>query len=256
MSEQKTVTIKGVVYDIATGKPIKTTHPAVSKFAPHPVANPTKKTVDIAPMSHPAVTKAYAAAHASSKKRVIKPSAVIKQEAIKDALSRAPAKSHKQVKLKKQRGKFAKFSRTASAALALIILGGYLTYLNMPALSTRIAASQAGINAKYPSYSPTGYSLSGPVSYTNGMVRMEFTANAGPMAYTITEERSSWDSTAVRENHVQPTAGSNYNTVQANGLTVYTYGSNAVWVNGGVLYTITSSANLSPDQIKRIAVSM
>jgi hypothetical protein len=88
------------------------------------------------------------------------------------------------------------------------------------------------------------------------MVSMKFAANAGPLAYTITEERSSLDSTAVREDHVQPTAGKDYDTLQANGLTIYTYDSTARWVNGGILYTINSDANLSPDQIKRIAISM
>ena len=290
MSEQKTVTIKGVVYDIATGQPLHkartrvtsahavhvktkqptqlvrkkapttptqvTTHPAVSKFAPHPTAKPVKKSLDIAPVSHPTVTKAHSAAIAKNQKRVVKPSSVIKQEAIRDAMERTPSKPRKQLKLKKERTKINRFARTATAALALMLLGGYLTYLNMPALSTRIASSQAGINAKYPSYSPSGYSLSGPVTYTNGMVSMKFAANAGPRDYTITESRSSWDSTAVRENQVQPTAGDNFDTLQANGLTIYTYDSKAAWVNGGILYTIESNANLSPDQIKRIAVSM
>ena len=290
MSEQKTVTIKGVVYDIATGKPVHTnhtrvaparsihiktnrpvttlnrikatanrpavaTHPAVTKFAVHPTAA-VKKVADIAPVSHPAVTKAHSVAAVKNQKRVIKPSAIIKQEAIKEAMERTSSKPRKQLKLKKQRGKLANFTRTATAALALILLGGYLTYLNMPTLSTQIASSQAGISAKYPSYSPTGYSLSGPVTYANGMVSMKFAANAGPLAYTITEERSSLDSTAVREDHVQPTAGKDYDTLQANGLTIYTYSSTARWVNGGILYTINSDANLSPDQIKRIAISM
>lgn len=292
MTEQKTVTIKGVVYDIATGQPVSrpsvqpakarvktnssrltsrpsrsatlrsqpasNTHPSVSKFGPKPkpAAKPTQKSIDIAAMSHPAVTKAYAAAQAKGQKRAPKPSAVIKNEAIKDALDRAPSKARRPLKLKKQRSKVTKFTRTATAALALVLLGGYLTYLNMPAVSTQIAASQAGINAKYPSYSPTGYNLSGPVTYDSGMVKMKFAANAGPQGYTITEERSNWDSTAVRENQVQPSVGQDYDTIQANGLTIYTYAQNATWVSGGILYTITGDAKLSPTQVQRIAVSM
>ena len=38
----------------------------------------------------------------------------------------------------------------------------------MPTLSVRVAASQAGIDASYPSYRPDGYALNGPVTYGDG----------------------------------------------------------------------------------------
>lgn len=40
------------------------------------------------------------------------------------------------------------------------------------------------------------------------------------------------------------------------GLTIYSSGKNAVWVNGGILYQITGSANLSNEQIQKIATSL
>jgi hypothetical protein len=51
-------------------------------------------------------------------------------------------------------------------------------------------------------------------------------------------------------------AKKNYRTETANGLTIYTFGDKAAWVNGGVLHTIDSNTPLSNDQISRIASSM
>ena len=58
------------------------------------------------------------------------------------------------------------------------------------------------------------------------------------------------------ENHVIPHVGDNYTTESINGLTIYTYGPNAAWVNDGILYTVSGDARLSTDQIERIAISM
>ncbi|MGB4762155.1 MAG: hypothetical protein WBP12_02230 [Candidatus Saccharimonas sp.] len=189
--------------------------------------------------------------------RVVKPSHIIKREAIEHATAKMPAKhTRKATHHKQQRSKFGRLASVGSASLAVLVLGAYLTYLNMPTLSTRIAASQAGIDASYPSYSPMGYSLSGPVAYKEGTVTMKFAANAGPQNYTLTQTKSGWDSSAVLEYYVEPHAGGNYITTTINGLTIYTYGDNVVWVNGGILYTIDGNATLSDSQIQRIATSL
>ena len=187
---------------------------------------------------------------------VVKPSQVLKNEAIAQAMRQAPTKTSKKERSPAPRGKFKRFTSIASASLAILLLGAYLTYLNMPALSTRIAATQAGINASYPSYQPTGYSLSGPVAYQQGSVTMKFAANAGPENYTLAQARSDWDSTAVLENYVAPKAGDNYTTTTTSGLTIYSFGNTSTWVNGGILYTITGNAPLSNDQVQRIATSL
>jgi hypothetical protein len=60
----------------------------------------------------------------------------------------------------------------------------------------------------------------------------------------------------VLDNYVKEKAGDNYITYNERGLTIYTYNSNAAWVNNGVLYTIDGDAPLSSDQIRRIATSL
>lgn len=170
-------------------------------------------------------------------------------------MEKAPSHSAKteQVKHKKR---YPRILSVSSAGLALLLLGGYFTYINMPSLSTRVAAAQAGINATYPSYHPDGYSLSGAVAYNQGEVHMKFASNAGPQSFTVDQTKSSWDSSAVLENYVTKKVGENYITYNEHGLTIYTFGGDAAWVNGGILYTISGDAPLSGDQIRHIATSM
>lgn len=85
---------------------------------------------------------------------------------------------------------------------------------------------------------------------------MKFAANAGPRNYTLTQQDSDWDSSAVLENSVRPTVGDSYTTSTASGLTIYSYRGTSVWVNKGVLYTITGNASLSSEQVQRIATSL
>jgi len=231
--------------------------PHITKFASHPSGVKPRVVTDIGPSVHPHVAKANQSL--ATKKQVVhttpKPSHIIKEEAIQDALKKAPSKTDKVEKVKKPR-RFSRFASISSAALALLLLGGYFTYLNMPNLSVRVAAAQAGINASYPEYRPDGYSLKGPIGYSEGQVSMKFAANAGPQSYTVSEQKSGWDSSAVLDNYVKAKAGENYITYNERGLTIYTFDGNAAWVNGGILYTISGDAPLSSDQIRRIAVSM
>ncbi|HSW77300.1 MAG TPA: hypothetical protein VLG36_00705 [Candidatus Chromulinivoraceae bacterium] len=240
-------------------------HPAVAKFAPHPSGAKQQLArsvaTDIAPTIHPIAAKANqqlqqkAVKKSEQAKLIPKPAQVIKQEAIKESLAKAQSHSanHQQVKTKRR---FPRMFSVASASLALLLLGGYFTYLNMPSLSVRVAAAQAGVNASFPSYHPDGYSLKGPVAYSQGEVSMKFGANAGPQSFTVAQAKTSWDSSAVLDNYVKQHAGDNYITYDEHGLTIYTYGGNAAWVNGGVLYTISGDAPLSGDQIRHIATSM
>lgn len=219
-----------------------------------PAAKKAPTMQDIAPAPHRLVQKA--AAHSTRPvARAIKPSHILKQEALHHATNAMPTKHAKDVKQPTITPLRRLFGMT-SGAFALLLLGVYFTYLNMPAISTRVAASQAGINANYPAYRPSGYSLSGPVAYQQGNVTMKFVANAGPQTFTVSQTKSGWDSTAVLENYITPKTGDDYTTNSVNGLTIYTYRGNAAWVNGGILYTITGDAPLSTEQIERIATSM
>jgi len=225
----------------------------VSRFAPHPVIvdEPKKSTPDVAPKTHPAASRALARV-AHTKKAATMSSKDVKDAAIAAALAKPT------VKAKQERFNFRISRRFAiiTGIAAVLILGAYLTYVNIPSISVDFAASQAGIGATYPQYVPDGYHLNQPVTYSDGQVVLKFQSNSTNTGYTIDQTRSSWDSSAVLDNVVKKAVGDNYVTTQERGLTIYSYDNNAVWVNGGILYTIASTAPLSGEQIRNIATSL
>jgi len=143
----------------------------------------------------------------------------------------------------------------ASAALVVVVMG-YVTYLNIPNLSLKIAASRAGIDATLPGYKPSGFAMSGPIHYSKGLVTLNFSSNTDERAFAIAERASSWDSESLLANFVQKETP-NYVTFQDKGLTIYIFdGSNATWVDGGIWYTINGESQLNSDQLLKIAASM
>ena len=149
-----------------------------------------------------------------------------------------------------------KFAVATSMAVVTLALLGYLVFLNMPSISARVAAIQAGIEKSYPSYIPSGYRLDGLVKEDNGRITMNF-KNEQDHKFTLQEEKSSWDSVAVLANYVKKNWGADYSIAKGQGLTIYISNSNAVWVNGGVLYIINDpGGNLNSSDLHDIAVSL
>ncbi len=232
------------------------TKPAGKPLA-KPVAKPTK--ADKPAQVHPLAQRAL---HRSEAKKQPVPSAKsqtskeVKDAAINKALATPTAKPIKDKKKAKRDRKVLRRVIVISSALLILLVGIYAVYRLVPNISVSVAASQAGISATYPEFTPDGYALEHPVTYTDGEVDLKFASNSNNNYYTITQTRSSWDSSAVLDNVVTPLAGANYVTTKERGLTIYTYGSSAAWVNGGILYKIESKAPLSGDQIRRIATSL
>ena len=238
-------------------------HPGVRRFAPHPagavtakptVASTSAPTAHVAPVVHPFVAKAHAQSEA--KAQSLNSSMPTASEKKNEALSNAVANTHKHKSHRQRIQPRQRVVAIFSATFAFVLLGGYFTYLNMPVISVRVAAAQAGIEAGYPNYRPDGYSLTGPVTFSDSRVSMNFKSNGGTQAFAINQSKSAWDNEAVLDNYVIPRAGSNYIPYAERGLTIYTFDDNAAWVNGGILYTIDGNAPLSSEQIRRIATSL
>ena len=232
----------------------------VAKFAPHPVAKPVAipkraKTPDRPAQVHP--TAARALQKTAAKNAVVIPKRPATSKEVKDAaieralaMPKAPA-----VKLPKK-NKWTRRIVLASSIAFVLAAVLFAVYKFIPSVSVNIASAQAGISATYPEYTPDGFSLSQPVTYSDGKVDLTFKSNSNDNYYSIAQTRSSWDSSAVLDNVVEPVAGANYVTTKERGLTIYTYNKSAAWVNGGILYEINSNAPLSGDQIRRIATSL
>ncbi len=261
---------KSSVCDIAV-RPSAKTYPKthmpksdmISRFPKNAKSNhrpvSSKQSLDIRPAKpHPIANKASLNHEFKVQKNkqiaTPKPSHVIKKEAEHKALQSAPKHNRKHKETKKPFMR--KLSGMLTAGLAVLLISGYFTYINMPNLSIRVAAVRSGIDASYPSYRPTGYSLNGPITYDNGKVQMKFALNGSSLGFTVNQEKSNWDSSALLENYVVPKVENNYTTTRSNGLTIYSFEEQAAWVSGGILYTIEGDAPLSADQIHRIAISM
>lgn len=236
----------------------------ISKFAPHPVIAPAPepKKADLkpdkAPQVHPVAAKAVARATAAKTVAAQKTKPVttkeVKDAAIANAMATPKAKP---VKASKKKSKWPRRLIIIGSIILVLGLAFYAVYRFIPSVSVGIAAAQAGVKATYPEYVPDGYSLSHPVTYSDGEVTLKFKSNSNSNSYTITQTRSSWDSSAVLDNVVRAAAGENYITTKERGLTVYSYNNDAAWVNGGVLYVIASeNAPLSGEQIRHIATSL
>lgn len=235
--------------------------PAIQKFA----ANAASRTAHTAPADAALPTKpahtAHAVAQAAPTKQVapqappqLKGSA-LKEKLIADKMAEAMPHQNNHTKTKQPaRKRYPRLATIASGIAALVLLAGYLTYLNLPSLSLRVAAGQAGVAATYPSYQPSGYSFVGPVAYSPGEVRVNFKSNTNEFAYSVVQRESNWDSQAVRDNYVMRES-KQYTTIQEGGITIYLVNSKAIWANGGVLYSVEGNAPLSGEQIQKIAAS-
>lgn len=187
----------------------------------------------------------------------------LKDQAIKKALAEAvvtPEKNMKSKKVKKTDNKmhfgFGRVMLALSCAAVAVFAIVYFVNLNMPDISLRVAAMQTGINASYPNYVPRDYSVSS-ITSEDGKVTMEFQNNTTGDAFTLVEEASSLDSNALLTSFVEDEYGDNYTVVREQGLTIYISGSDAAWVNGGVMYKIkTTAGSLTNKQIKSIATSL
>lgn len=189
----------------------------------------------------------------------------LKDRAIKQALRKVSqvendTKMTTQFSESKQEKQYFWQKRRFAVAVAMVVISfgllGYLVYLNMPDISVRVAAMQTGIDKAYPSYVPANYRLDGLVKEDAGRITMNFKNSEGKK-FTLMEEKSSWDSSAVLSNYVKKNWGSDYSIAKGQGLTIYVSKSNAAWVNGGVFYVITDDeGSLSSTDLHDIAVSL
>ena len=195
----------------------------------------------------------------------------LKDQAIQKALASAEKVTTEegknmteQVKAKKKSKKlgdkmhfsFGRIMLATACAAAAVFAIAYFVNLNMPDISLRVAAMQTGIDPTYPNYVPRDYSVSS-ITSQEGKITMNFANSNTGESFTLIEEKSSWDTNALLSNFVKQEYDENYSIVREQGLTIYVSGSDAAWVNGGILYKIdTTSGTLTNKQIRSIAVSL
>lgn len=182
------------------------------------------------------------------------------QEVKAFAVSRAIEKSREESK--KSRGIHRKsiFARrkfiSFSMGFVVAVFGvGYLTYINLPDIASRITAFQSGMTVETPAYIASGYSPKGLAYFDGKNVNFEY--KKGDLSYKVQQSQSSWDSSALLQNYVIQNWDKDYSTAYSNGLTIYSNRrGEAVWVNNKKLYRIESSDKISDEEIRKIATSL
>lgn len=193
---------------------------------------------------------------------VTQPAANISHQQLERLLDHALAKAdaHKQARRQTSSKLWGHFRRprwlTVTLVLSvLVLLAGFFAWYNFPQLSMKIATMRAHINSSVPGYTPSGFSFKGPIRYNNGIVTLDFKANADKSReFSIKQQPSNWDSSSLASNAVP--SNKPVQTSRVKGNTIYIYGENkkaATWVSNGIRYTIEDQANLNSDQLLKIA---
>lgn len=234
---------------------------AITKFAPAKVEKKpiSKPNIDKDLLAQTKALEQAQAEHIALQQQRTTPvtTRAIKEHLLHQAIEKVPAETvsyHKTHGMPHRRR--SRFTSATMASFALILLGGYLTFINIPNLSIRVAAASSGVNATLPSYQPAGYRIHGPISYQTGEVNVKYQQNGSNLGYKLTQRPTDWDPIATLDNYVENDSKNDYQIHSVQGLTVYTYAKKAVWVNGGILHIIAGNAPLSSQQVERIVASM
>ncbi len=180
---------------------------------------------------------------------------VTQEKAAKSAM-RSVAKMNDNTPKMKTKHKPHRIALAALCSAITVFALFFFVQTNMPDITVKVAAMQTGIDAAYPSYIPRNYALDTVTSEKDGSITMTF---RGPdeSSFTLTEEKSTWDSTALLNNFVKGNYSADYTTLRERGVTVYIDRGSATWVNGGLLYKTTSQGkNLSKEQIINLVSSL
>ena len=188
--------------------------------------------------------------------RTRQPSADIFERALASASSHTQAPVKTKHAPRKKTHRLRRVASVAASSLAILLIVGFVAYLNQTALQMRLASSRAGISATLPHWQPTGFTI-GSFSYKPNTVTVSFHGATDPArTFSLSQTASNWDSSALLSDFVLPNAQT-YQTIETQGTTIYTYGNNnATWVNGGIWYTLTTNGSLSTTDIVRLAVNM
>lgn len=216
------------------------------------------KTKPINPITHPAQHPATKPTHKTSSS----PSRNVFEENL------AKANNHKMPAVKKPRSSRHRLARklkvsprvvsVVAGVFAIILLSGFFAYQRVPEIGIRIAANNAGFDAKLPGDVPAGYAFEGPIKAEQDKVTVSYKSGSDERSFTLEEKPSSWSSEALLTNFLLDSNNHRYQSYSNGGMTVYIYnGSNATWVDQGVWYSVTSADNtLSSEQLLDIASSI
>lgn len=167
------------------------------------------------------------------------------------------AVSHQQTAVKKHNKKLGISRRAinigAISAIAVII-AGFTAIHNSANMAMKVAASRSGVTGSLPGYKPAGFSLK-PLQYDRGQIVLTYLSNSDSnRSYSITQTSSNWSNSDLEQRHLAANPSS-YHKYNYNGSVFYVHDGDATWIKNGTWYNLSSQAQLSNDQLLKVASS-
>jgi hypothetical protein len=144
----------------------------------------------------------------------------------------------------------------AAGSLALLLLGGFLAYRNVPDVQLQVAAFRAGIHSSMPDLQAAGFAFDA-AKEQNGKLTIGFHGPAGQ--YQLTQQKTNWSADDMVQTvaSIDASGQPNYTTLAAGDQTIYRFANNsATWIDHGTWYQLNGTGALSDYQITSIAASV
>lgn len=175
------------------------------------------------------------------------------------------AQSHHQPHAKRERKHHALSRRldihpavvnAAAACFAVLLLAGFFAWQNAANISYQLAAARSGVEGALPSHPPAGFSLSGPIEYTQGRIGITYASRTDDRYIKITQQRSEWTSDDLEQSYLTK-IGANYQMHSLDSNDTYFYdGTNVTWVDEGIWYNIEADESISGQQLAQLVREM
>lgn len=136
----------------------------------------------------------------------------------------------------------------ASLGFAVALAAGYVAYVSAPNISVRIAAIDAGVDARTP-VAVAGFSASGAAISEPGRVTLSY--KKGDQVYSVAQSKA----TQNAENVNKKLASGDNREIYSRDATIYRAGDESSWVRDGVVYTVRGG-NLGDLDVANIANSL
>ena len=233
-----------------------------SHASPQKNASATSETTKITPSAPPTAPALHAPnrANGTAQQQTKETKKFVFEDQIKKAnnhLLKPVKKESKRKRILRSMKLSPKIVSGVAAVFAVLLLGGFLAYQNVPSVSMRVAANKAGFDASLPSNIPAGYSFNGPVKVNDQVVSLEYGSNSDDRRFIITQRPTNWSSEALLTNYLLDSQY-RYQAYKDKGVTIYIYdGSNATWVDKGIWYSVNGQdGSLSSEQLLELASSI
>lgn len=160
---------------------------------------------------------------------------------------------HRRIKAKLKTNKLRSI---ATSSLAILLIGGFVVYQNLPSITLVLANRESGISAKIPEGVPSNFALSPNIINSPGQVVLSFDSRVDDRKFTLTQLKAETTTASLKES-VAEVSNDQFQTYEAGGITLFlSDNGRADWVKGGMRYNITGDTGFSPDQLAVIASSL